>query len=60
MDQAIRTSLRSDWKRNFQKQMNIQLAIYENLLEHSYDEVQAANYVKEIFEIIERQEEYDI
>lgn len=60
MDQAIRTSLRSDWKRNFQKQRNIQLAIYENLREHSYDEVQATNYVKEIFEIIERQEEYDI
>lgn len=60
MDQAIRASLRSAWKRNFQKQRNIQLAIYENLREHAYDEAQATNYVKEIFEIIERQEEYDM
>lgn len=60
MDQAIRASLRSAWKRNFQKQRNIQLAIYEKLREHAYDEARATNYVKEIFEIIERQEEYDM
>lgn len=60
MDLAIRASLRTDWKKSLPKQRNIQFAIYEKLREHAYDEAQATSYVKEVFAIIERQEEYDI
>lgn len=59
MDQAIHASLRSAWKRNAQKQNNIKGAIYKELLKY-HDKGQAENYVGEIFEIIERQEEYDM
>lgn len=60
IDLAIRNSLRTDWKKSLPKQRNIQLAIYEKLREYAYDEAQATSYVKEVFAIIERQEEYDI
>lgn len=59
MDQAIHASLRSAWKRNAQKQNNIKGAIYKELLKY-HDKGRAENYVGEIFEIIERQEEYDM
>ena len=36
VDGAIRISIQPEWKRNFQKQQRIRLAIYKKLLLHSY------------------------
>ena len=54
------SALRPDWKRNFQKQQNIRLAIYENLLVYGYDEDEATAETAAVFEITERQAEYDV
>jgi type I restriction enzyme R subunit len=58
-DTAIRQAIRPDWKRNFQKQQNIRLAIYQNLLSHGYDDESATDKTNEIFDIAGRQVEYD-
>lgn len=60
IDDAIRNSIRPDWKRNFQKQQNIRLAIYNKLLLHSYSEEDATEEANSIFDIVQRQEEYDV
>lgn len=60
IDRAIRNAIRPDWKRNFQKQQNIRLAIYENLLIYGYDEDEATAETAAVFEITERQAEYDV
>jgi type I restriction enzyme R subunit len=59
-DNAIRNAIRPDWKRNFQKQQNIRLAIYQNLLVYGYDEDVATEKTNAVFEIAERQGEYDV
>ncbi|MEC1719979.1 type I restriction endonuclease subunit R [Schinkia azotoformans] len=59
-DNAIRNAIRPDWKRNFQKQQNIRLAIYQNLLVYGYDEDVATDKTNAVFEIAERQGEYDV
>ncbi|HAM81008.1 type I restriction endonuclease subunit R [Ornithinibacillus bavariensis] len=59
-DKAIRNAIRPDWKRNFQKQQNIRLAIYQNLLVYGYDEDVATEKTNAVFEIAERQGEYDV
>ena len=60
IDSAVHSALRPDWKRNFQKQQNIRLAIYENLLVYGYDEDEATQETAAVFEIAERQAEYDV
>ena len=60
IDSAVHSALRPDWKRNFQKQQNIRLAIYENLLVYGYDEDEATQETATVFEIAERQAEYDV
>ena len=46
-------------KRNFQKQQRIRLAIYKKLLLHSYSEDKATEETNIVFDIAQRQEEYD-
>ena len=59
VDGAIRVSIQPDWKRNFQKQQRIRLAIYKKLLLHMYTEDRAAEETNNVFDIAQRQEEYD-
>lgn len=59
VDSAIRQAIRPDWKRNFQKQQNIRLAIYQKLLVYGYDEDEATEKTNEVFDIAGRQVEYD-
>ncbi len=59
IDRAIRNAIRPDWKRNFQKQQNIRLAIYQNLLVNGYTEDDATEKTNIIFDIAGRQVEYD-
>lgn len=59
VDGAIRVSIQPDWKRNFQKQQRIRLAIYRKLLLHMYTEDRATEETNNIFDIAQRQEEYD-
>lgn len=59
VDGAIRVSIQPDWKRNFQKQQRIRLAIYKKLLLHMYTEDKATEETNNVFDIAQRQEEYD-
>ncbi len=59
IDTAVRNAMRPDWKRNFQKQQNIRLAIYQSLLLYGYNEDEATEKTNEVFDIIGRQVEYD-
>lgn len=59
VDRAIRISIQPEWKRNFQKQQRIRLAIYKKLLAHMYTEDRATEETNNVFEIVQRQEEYD-
>lgn len=58
-DSAIRHAIRPDWKKNFQKQQNIRLAIYQNLLSYGYEEDEATEKTNDVFTIAERQVEYN-
>ena len=58
IDHAIRSSIQPDWKRNFQKQQKIRLAIYKTLLQNDYSEEDAQVKTVEIYAVAERQEEY--
>lgn len=59
VDSAIRISIQPEWKRNFQKQQRIRLAIYKKLLLHMYTEDRATEETNNVFDITQRQEEYD-
>ena len=59
VDKTIRTALRPGWKKNFQKQQVIRGAIYQKLMENDYSEENAANTSSDIFDMAQRQEEYD-
>lgn len=59
VDCAIRISIQPEWKRNFQKQQRIRLAIYKKLLLHMYTEGRATEETNNVFDIAQRQEEYD-
>ncbi len=59
VDGAIRISIQPDWKRNFQKQQKIRLAIYKKLLLHMYTEERATEETNNVYDIAQRQEEYD-
>ena len=59
MDGAIRVSIQPDWKKNFQKQQRIRLAIYQKLLLHNYTEDKATEETNNVFDIAQRQDEYD-
>lgn len=56
---GVKRAIQPDWKRNFQKQRKIKLAIYEVLLVNNYSEDEAAVKTDEVFDLIERQVEYD-
>ena len=59
VDNAIRISIQPEWKRNFQKQQHIRRAIYEKLLAHKYTQETATEETNNIFDIVQRLEEYD-
>ena len=59
VDDAIRISIQPDWKKNFQKQQRIRLAIYKKLLLHKFAEDKATEETNNVFDIAQRQEEYD-
>lgn len=59
IDRAIRTALRPDWKRNFQKQQNIRGAIYQKLIQSGYSEEDAASVSNSVYDMAQRQEEYN-
>lgn len=59
VDKAIRTALRPDWKKNFQKQQNIRGAIYQKLVDSGYSEEDAANTSNGVYDLTQRQEEYN-
>lgn len=59
VDSAIRDSIQPDWKRNLQKQRRIKFAIYKKLLSHMYTEDSATEETNNVFDIAQRQEEYD-
>lgn len=59
MDSAIRSAIRPDWRKNRQKQNNIQDAIYRTLLSADYDEETAAEKTHSIYDLVGRQVEYD-
>ena len=59
VDGAIRIAIRPAWKKNRQKQQKIRLAIYEKLLLHSYSKDKAEEETNQVFDIAQRQEEYD-
>jgi len=60
VDGAIRMAIEPGWKKQFQKQQRIRLAIYNKLISHQYEEVRATEETNEVYSIAERQEEYDI
>ena len=59
VDNAIRAALRPSWKKNFQKQQNIRGAIYQALIDSGYAEEDAANTSGDIYDLVQRQDEYD-
>lgn len=59
MDRAIKASLSTNCKDNYQKQKQIKHAIYDNLLQYGYDKDKIYKEVDDIFSIMERQKEYD-
>lgn len=59
VDGAIRIAIEPGWKKNFQKQQKIRLAIYQKLLLHSYSEDRAEEETECVFDLAQRQEEYD-
>lgn len=60
MHNSITSALQTNWKSNFQKQRKITLAIYQNLSLYSDDEDEKTIKVDEVFNIIERLDEYDM
>ena len=59
VDNAIRNSIQPEWKGNLQKQQKIKRAIYKKLLPHMYTEDKATEETNKVFDIAQRQEEYD-
>jgi type I restriction enzyme R subunit len=59
IDDAVRSAIRPDWKRNYQKQQNIRSAIYENLQTHGYSEDIAVNEAHNVYDLVGRQAEYE-
>ncbi len=59
VDTAIRGAIRPGWKKNLQKQKNIQDAIYKILLASGYDDETAAEKTYSIYDIAGRQVEYN-
>ncbi|WP_375168369.1 HsdR family type I site-specific deoxyribonuclease [Sneathia vaginalis] len=60
MHNSITSVLQTNWKSNLQKQKKIKLAIYQNLSLYSDDEDEKTIKVNEVFNIIERLDEYDM
>ena len=59
VDKSTRKALRPGWKKNYQKQQVIRGAIYECLVDCGYSEEDATNTYSEIYDMAQRQDEYD-
>ena len=59
LDNAIQASIRPGWHDNRQKQQHIKGAVYRELCAASYTEAQAHEQTERIFDIVQRQAEYD-
>lgn len=59
IDGAIRVAIQPEWKKNFQKQQRIKFAIYSKLKDHNYTEEKATEETGNVFDIAQRQDEYD-
>lgn len=59
VDHAIRVSIRPAWKQNLQKQQKIRLAIYYELLNHGLGKKKATDDTNNVFDIAQRQDEYN-
>ena len=57
LDEAIKNSSQPDWKKNQQKQQRIKSAIYK-VLEEIYEFNEAVSKTEEIYELIDKIEEY--
>lgn len=57
LDEAIKNSSQPDWKKNQQKQQRIKSAIYK-VLEEMYEFDEAVSKTEEIYELIDKIEEY--
>ena len=59
VDKAVRIALRPDWKKNYQKQQKIRGAIYQKLMDNGYSEEDAVSTSSTIFDMAQRQDEYN-
>lgn len=59
VDGAIRISVSPDWHVNYQRAQKVRIAIYKALLDASVEKAKAEEQRNGIFDIAERQEEYD-
>ena len=55
----MRIALRPDWKKNYQKQQKIRGAIYQKLMDNGYSEEDAVSTSSTIFDMAQRQDEYN-
>ena len=60
VDGAIRVAIQPEWKKNHQKQQKIRAAIYYKLISHQYTEQKAREDTEDVYDIAQRQEEYDV
>lgn len=59
IDTAVVSALRPGWKKNHQKQQNIKRSIYQTLIDWDYSDEDATDTFKAIYDIVQKQEEYD-
>lgn len=60
LDNKILESIKPGWKENHQKKQNIKRAIYNVLISNNYSEDDAVEKTEQVFDIVQRQEEYDV
>lgn len=60
LDEAIQSAIQPGWKASYQKQQRIKNAIYGTLKHHGYKEANAIEETNKIFDLVQRQEEYDV
>lgn len=60
LDSKILESIKPGWKENHQKKQNIKRAIYNVLISNNYSEDDAVEKTEQVFDIVQRQEEYDV
>ena len=59
VDRALRTSVSPDWHTNHQRAQKVRIAIYMTLINSDIEKMKAEELKDGIFNIAEKQEEYD-